>query len=64
MADDDEEARKLRAQQLRRETAALREGKSPARPPRSPYEFVEREMREHAGNEDEDGEDEDQAPPD
>ena len=63
MADDDEEARKLRAQQLRRETDALREGKSPERPPRSPYEFVEREMREHV----EDGENEqgeDEAPPD
>ncbi len=63
MADDDEEARKLRAQQLRRETDALREGKSPERPPRSPYEFVEREMREHA--EEEEGErGEDEAPPD
>ena len=63
MADDDEGARKLRAQQLRRETDALRQGKSSDRPPRSPYEFVERAMREHA--EDEEGEQgEDEAPPD
>jgi hypothetical protein len=53
VADDDEEARKLRAQRLRGEIDALREGKSPEQPPRSPYEFIEREMREHDEDEEE-----------
>ena len=58
MTGDDAEARRLRAEALRRQVEALSEGKRPTPPPRSPHEFVEREMRERAEKEQEESGDE------
>ena len=64
MADDDEEARKRRAEWLRRRIRG-----APDEPPRTPRDFVEREMDKRAaderaaGGEDEDPEEPDGAPP-
>jgi hypothetical protein len=55
VAGDDAEARKRRAQQLRRQIGKLGEGNLPEGPPRSPHEFIEREMREYAEREREEG---------
>ena len=46
MTGDDEEARKRRAEALRRRSRELLEGKHPEQPPHSPHEFIEREMLE------------------
>jgi hypothetical protein len=63
MAKDDEEARRRRAEQLRRRTSELAKGKFPEGPPASPHEFIEREMRDPAEEEREEEEDEDDEPP-
>jgi hypothetical protein len=55
VTEDDAEARRRRALELRREIEELREGGRAAQPPRSPYEFIEREMREPADDEPEEG---------
>lgn len=49
MADADEEARRRRAAALRRRSGELAGGGEPGRPPASPYEFIEREMRAPTG---------------
>jgi len=51
VTEDDAEARRRRARELRREIEELRQGRRAALPPRSPYEFIEREMREPAEEE-------------
>ena len=49
MAGDDEEARRRRAQRLRRRSRELAEGRFPQQPPSSPHEFIERETRDREG---------------
>jgi hypothetical protein len=52
---DDQDARRRRARQLRREIDERSEATPRERPPRSPYEFIEREMREHGAREPDEG---------
>ncbi len=56
MPGDDEEIRGRRAQRLRRRSRELAKGRSPEQPPRSPHEFIEREMHERAATEPEEAE--------
>jgi hypothetical protein len=63
MTQEDEEARRARAERLREEIEALREGqgqeRAGAHAPESPREFVERRMRELAEEEEEEESQED-----
>jgi hypothetical protein len=61
MDEDDEAARAERARKLRSEIDELAKGGPKRRPPRSPSEFIEEQMRERAargdhGEEEEEGE--------
>jgi hypothetical protein len=50
-AEDDEQARRERAETLRMRIEELRSKDAPHRPPRSPREFVEERAREEARHE-------------
>lgn len=52
---DDAEARRRRARQLRRQIEEVDDGRQSEPPPRSPREFIEREMRERTETPHEEG---------
>jgi hypothetical protein len=54
-ADEDEQARAERARKLREEIDELAKGGPRRRPPRSPSEFIEEQMRERERPADDDG---------
>ena len=54
MSDEDEAERARRAEELRRRSEELAGERESERPPGSPLEFIEREMRERDEEEDDD----------
>jgi len=59
-AEDDEEARRQRAEQLRRISEELASDEETERPPQSPHEFIEQEMRDRGEEPREDSDDSDE----
>ena len=54
-AEDEEELRRRRAEELRRRAEELGSDEEGERPPESPHEFIEKEMRERDTGDDEEG---------
>jgi nucleotide-binding universal stress UspA family protein len=62
-AEDEEELRRERAEELRRRAEELGSDEEAERPPGSPHEFIEKEMRERDTGDDEEGGDDDRVRP-
>ncbi len=62
-AEDEEELRGRRAEELRRRAEELGSEEEAERPPGSPHEFIEQEMRERDAGDDEEGDEDDRVRP-
>jgi nucleotide-binding universal stress UspA family protein len=62
-AEDEAELRRQRAEELRRRAEELGSDEEAERPPGSPHEFIEQEMRERDTRDDEEGDKDDRVRP-